>query len=103
MQMVGTLVISRARLEDNLRDLYGAIPTAQQRSLEEINQALERQLRDLQASHLLLCTANQRQYLRRSNHRAQSPDRPAPPYPQEPSCLHHTMTTFTHRLFLEIT
>lgn len=47
MQMVGALVISRARLEENLKDLYGAVPTAQQRSLEEINQALERQLRDL--------------------------------------------------------
>ncbi|MBC7249656.1 MAG: chemotaxis protein CheA [Anaerolineae bacterium] len=47
MQTIGDLVISRARLEDTLTSLARHVPAAQQRQLQEINQALERQLRSL--------------------------------------------------------
>ncbi|MGQ9600762.1 MAG: chemotaxis protein CheA [Anaerolineae bacterium] len=47
MRKVGDLVISRARLEGKLRDLEKTVPTAQWRALQEVNTALERQLRDL--------------------------------------------------------
>ncbi len=47
MRKVGDLVISRARLEGKLRDLEKTMPTAQWRALQEVNTALERQLRDL--------------------------------------------------------
>ncbi|MGK7900349.1 MAG: chemotaxis protein CheA [Hormoscilla sp.] len=47
MRMVGDLVISRARLTDNLSRLKGTLPEPQMRALQEINLAMERQLRDL--------------------------------------------------------
>ncbi len=47
MQMVGELVISRARLEDHLNKLETNVPAKQLRTLRETNLALERQLRDL--------------------------------------------------------
>jgi two-component system, chemotaxis family, sensor kinase CheA len=47
MRMVGEMVISRARLDDNLKRLSAAIPAADRRTLQETSQALERQLRDL--------------------------------------------------------
>ncbi|WP_081403121.1 chemotaxis protein CheA [Scytonema hofmannii] len=47
MQMVGELVITRARLENNLKPLKGVISTSELRVLKEINLSLERQLRDL--------------------------------------------------------
>jgi two-component system chemotaxis sensor kinase CheA len=47
MQMVGELVIIRTRLEDSLHGLKRDMPPPQWRGLQEINLALERQLRDL--------------------------------------------------------
>lgn len=47
MRMVGELVISRARLEDHLQRLETSLTPAQWRPLQEINHAIERQLRDL--------------------------------------------------------
>ena len=47
MRMVGELVISRARLEDNLNRLPNTLPAQQLRTLKETNLMLERQLRDL--------------------------------------------------------
>ena len=47
MHMVGELVISRARLDDNLKRLSATLPQSDWRTLQETNQALERQLRDL--------------------------------------------------------
>ncbi len=47
MRMVGELVISRARLEDNLARLEETVPANQLRPLRETNQAMERQLRQL--------------------------------------------------------
>ena len=47
MQMVGELVIIRARLEDNLKGLKAVVPVPQWRALQEVNLVLERQLRDL--------------------------------------------------------
>jgi len=47
MRVLGELVISRARLEDCLSRLERAIPAAEWRSLQEVNQAMERQLREL--------------------------------------------------------
>jgi two-component system, chemotaxis family, sensor kinase CheA len=47
MQMVGELVITRARLGDNLKALKGSVPEPQLRPLREANLTLERQLRDL--------------------------------------------------------
>ncbi|HBB31249.1 MAG TPA: chemotaxis protein CheA [Cyanobacteria bacterium UBA8803] len=47
MQMVGELVIARARLGDNLKTLKGLLPEPELRTLKETNFTLERQLRDL--------------------------------------------------------
>jgi two-component system, chemotaxis family, sensor kinase CheA len=47
MRMVGELVISRARLDENLRHLGPIMPAQDWRRLQETNQAIERQLRDL--------------------------------------------------------
>ena len=47
MRMVGELVISRARLNASLERTENVLPPAEWRSLQETNQALERQLRDL--------------------------------------------------------
>jgi two-component system chemotaxis sensor kinase CheA len=47
MQMVGELVISRARLEENLKAAEAYTPAARWRPLQETNQLIERQLRDL--------------------------------------------------------
>lgn len=47
MRMMGDLVITRARLEETLKRLKETVPLAQVRPLMEINQILERQLRDL--------------------------------------------------------
>ena len=47
MRMVGELVISRARLEDNLARLEETVPANQLRPLRETNQAMERHLRQL--------------------------------------------------------
>ncbi len=54
MQTIGDLVISRARLEDTLRSLVQYVPAAQQRHLQEINHALEHQLRNLRESTMRL-------------------------------------------------
>ena len=47
MQMVGELVITRARLGDRVKTLKGSVPESQFRPLREANLTLERQLRDL--------------------------------------------------------
>ncbi|MCT7985093.1 chemotaxis protein CheA [Laspinema sp. A4] len=47
MRMMGDLVITRARLEDTLTRMKEKVPLADLRPLIEINQILERQLRDL--------------------------------------------------------
>ena len=47
MRMMGDLVITRARLEDNLNRMKEKVPLADLRPLIELNQILERQLRDL--------------------------------------------------------
>lgn len=47
MRMVGELVTSRARLEENLKSLNGDVPARQVRALQETNLSLERHLRDL--------------------------------------------------------
>lgn len=47
MRLVGELVISRARLESGLKRLGATVPGSQWRDLQETNQAIERQLRDL--------------------------------------------------------
>ncbi len=47
MRMVGDLVISRARLEDTLKDAETEIPAPRWRALFETNQVMGRQLRDL--------------------------------------------------------
>ncbi|MBA4016843.1 MAG: chemotaxis protein CheA [Pirellula sp.] len=47
MRMVGELVLSRARLQDALQRLHDIIPSAERRTLEEVNLVIERQLRDL--------------------------------------------------------
>ena len=47
MRMVGELVISRARLNASLERTESLLPPAEWRALQETNQALERQLRDL--------------------------------------------------------
>ncbi len=47
MQMVGELVISRARLEENLRYLSDKLLASDLRAMQEINLVLERQLREL--------------------------------------------------------
>jgi two-component system chemotaxis sensor kinase CheA len=47
MRMVGDLVISRARLEDNLKSSESDMSALSWRALQETNQMMERQLRDL--------------------------------------------------------
>ena len=47
MRMVGELVISRARLEDNIKNAEPDMPASQWRILQETNLIIERQLRDL--------------------------------------------------------
>lgn len=47
MQMVGELVISRASLENHVKNLEDRVPAAQWRSLQENSLAMERQLRTL--------------------------------------------------------
>ena len=47
MRMVGELVISRARLEDNLKSAESDMPALSWRALQETNSIMERQLRDL--------------------------------------------------------
>lgn len=47
MRMIGELVISRARLEDHLKQLKRSVPPAEWRALQETNLAMGRQLRDL--------------------------------------------------------
>ena len=47
MRMVGDLVISRARLEDNIKNSEREMPAPRWRALQETNQMIERQLRDL--------------------------------------------------------
>lgn len=47
MRMVGDLVISRSRLQEGLSRIEGSVPRADFRMLQETNQTLERQLRDL--------------------------------------------------------
>ena len=47
MRMIGDLVVSRARLEDNLGRLPSGVPADQWRLLQETSQAMERQLRRL--------------------------------------------------------
>jgi two-component system, chemotaxis family, sensor kinase CheA len=47
MRMLGELVISRARLEDQLARLQSIVPTKHLRPIRETSQTLERQLRDL--------------------------------------------------------
>ncbi len=47
MRMMGDLVITRARLEDSLTRMKEKVPLSELRPLIEINQILERQLRDL--------------------------------------------------------
>lgn len=47
MRMVGELVITRARLEENLKSLKPFVPASNLRTLRETTLTLERQLRDL--------------------------------------------------------
>jgi two-component system chemotaxis sensor kinase CheA len=47
MRMVGELVISRARLEDNLMTAEPDMPASRWRALQETNLLMERQLRDM--------------------------------------------------------
>jgi two-component system, chemotaxis family, sensor kinase CheA len=47
MRMVGDLVISRSRLEDNISKLQKNLSKYAMRPLKEVNQAIERQLREL--------------------------------------------------------
>jgi len=47
MRMVGELVISRARLDDNLKSAESSMPALSWRALQETNSIMERQLRDL--------------------------------------------------------
>jgi two-component system chemotaxis sensor kinase CheA len=47
MRQIGELVISRARLDDTVKRLAAKLPAPDWRGLQETNQAIERQLRDL--------------------------------------------------------
>jgi two-component system chemotaxis sensor kinase CheA len=47
MRMVGELVVSRSRLEENLRHAETEMPASRWRALQETNSMIERQLRDL--------------------------------------------------------
>ena len=50
MRIIGELVISRTRLEDQLTELKRVMPAPAWRSLQETNQSMGRQLRDLRES-----------------------------------------------------
>ncbi len=50
MRIIGELVISRTRLEDQLKDLKRVAPPATWRSLQETSLSMSRQLRDLRES-----------------------------------------------------
>jgi two-component system chemotaxis sensor kinase CheA len=50
MRIIGELAISRTRLEDQLTELKRMMPAAAWRSLQETNQSMGRQLRDLRES-----------------------------------------------------
>ncbi|HSD45716.1 MAG TPA: chemotaxis protein CheA [Pyrinomonadaceae bacterium] len=50
MRIIGELVISRTRLDDQVKDLKRVTPPAVWRSLEETSLGMERQLRDLRES-----------------------------------------------------
>lgn len=52
MQTLGELVISRARLEDRLKQLQDTVSEKHLRPLKETNQQIERQLRELRAGML---------------------------------------------------
>lgn len=52
MRMVGEMVISRSRLDDQLKHVESHMQAARWRPLQETNQALERQLRDLREAVL---------------------------------------------------
>src|SRR5262249_51046451 len=52
MRMVGEMVISRSRLDDQLKQAEPRMPPAEWRPLQETNQAIERQLRDLREAVL---------------------------------------------------
>ena len=47
MRMVGELVISRARLDENLKQVESAMPVPEWRALQETSVLIDRQLRDL--------------------------------------------------------
>jgi two-component system, chemotaxis family, sensor kinase CheA len=47
MLMVGEMVISRAKLAEQLRQVENSLPSGQWRNLQEINHSIERQLRNL--------------------------------------------------------
>ena len=47
MRMVGEMVISRARLEENLKQVEGLLPASALRPLQETSSSMGRQLRDL--------------------------------------------------------
>ena len=47
MRMIGDLVISRARLNDHLQSIFAKTSSTESQSLQETNNLLERQLRDL--------------------------------------------------------
>lgn len=47
MRMVGELVVTRGRLEDNLKNAEPDLPASHLRALQETNSMIERQLRDL--------------------------------------------------------
>ena len=47
MLLVGELVISRAKLDERVRKAAALLPTDEERDLQEINQTIEKQLRDL--------------------------------------------------------
>ena len=47
MLLVGELVVSRARLDERVQRVVPFLPTDEERDLQEINQTIEKQLRDL--------------------------------------------------------
>ncbi len=47
MRILGDLVISRAKLDENLKQVQSSLSAPQRRSLQEINLTLERQMRDI--------------------------------------------------------
>ena len=52
MRMVGEMVVSRSRLDNQLREAEAVMPAAEWRPLQETNQVIERQLRDLREAVL---------------------------------------------------